>query len=100
MIQGYNDTEKTALLTQALTIQENTHCLFLSISPTLWKQGMKIMLWDIKQAYIRLKTELNYIIICHLSVKLKKRCPESTVLYDVKQLYGLIEAGNHYLATY
>ena len=94
MVQGYNDTEKTALLTQAPTIQRCSQRLLLSISPALRKRGMKIMLRDITQAYTQSKTELNRTVIFHLPAELKKRYPEGTVLRVVKPLYGLAEAGN------
>ena len=35
VVQGYNDTEKTALLTQAPTIQRCSQCLPFSITPVL-----------------------------------------------------------------
>ena len=95
VVQSYNDIEKTALLTQAPTIQQCSQRLLLSISPALRKRGMKIMLRDITQAYIQSKTELNRIVICPLSTKLKKRYPEGTVLRVVKPLYSLAEAGNY-----
>ncbi len=43
-VQGYNYIEKTALLTQTLTIQRCSQCLLLSITPTLRKRRIKIML--------------------------------------------------------
>lgn len=58
------------------------------------------MLWDIMQAYIQSKRERNCIVICHLSTKLKNKYLKNTVLYVVKPLYGLVEAGNHWFATY
>ena len=56
VVQGYNDIEKTVLLTQTPTIQQCSQRLLLSVSATLRKQGMKIMLWDITQAYTLSKT--------------------------------------------
>ncbi len=100
MIQGDNDTEKTALLTPTPTIQQYSQRLFFSISPLLRKRRMKIILQDITQAYTQSKTELNRIIICHLPIKLKKRYPEGIILFVVKPLYGLAKAGNHWFATY
>ena len=58
------------------------------------------MLQDITQTYTQSKTEFNFIVICYLPVKLKKRYPESTVLRVIKILYGLAEAANHQFATY
>ena len=66
----------------------------------LRERGIKIMLRDITQAYIQSKIELNRGVICYLPVKLKKKYPEGTILLFVKLLYGLAEAGNHWLATY
>ena len=100
VVQGYNNTEKTALLTQALIIQRYSQRLLLSVSPALRKREMKIMLQDITQAYTQSKTKLNRTVICHLPVKLKKRYPEDTILLVVKPLYGLAKAGNHWFATY
>ena len=51
VVQGYNNTEKIALLTQAPTIQQCSQRLHLSILPVLWKQRMKIRLRNITQAY-------------------------------------------------
>ncbi len=61
---------------------------------------MKIMLRDIMQAYTQSKTELNRTVICYLPAKLKKKYPEGIILLVVKPLYGLVEAGNHWFATY
>lgn len=52
------------------------------------------------QAYTKSKTKLNCIVICHLSIKLKKRYHKNTVLRVAKPLYGLAEAGNHWFAIY
>ena len=95
MVQGYNNIEKTALLTQAPIIQQCSQCLLLLVSPILQKRGMKIMLRNIKQAYTKSKTSLNRKIICHLPIKLKERYPEDTILLVVKPLYSLVEAENH-----
>ena len=53
------------------------------------------MLQDITQTYTQTKIKLNCTIICHLTVKLKKKYPEGTILLIMKLLYGLAEAGNH-----
>ena len=100
VVQGYNNTEKTALLTQTPTIQHYSQRLLLSILLALRKKEMKIMLRDITQAYTQSKEELNRTVICHLPAKLKKRYTEGTVLRVVKPLYGLTEAGNYWFATY
>ena len=92
VVQDYNDTEKTALLTQAPTIQRCSQRLLLLISPALRIRKMKIMLRDITQAYTQSKTEMNRIVIYHLPAELKKRYPEGTVLCVVKPLYGLAKA--------
>lgn len=100
VIQGYNDTEKMALLTQASTIQQCSQCLLLLVIPALWKREMTIMLRDITQAYNQSKTKLNCIIICHLPMELKRKYPEDIILHVVKPLYGLAKAGNHWFAIY
>ncbi len=58
------------------------------------------MLWDITQVYTQSKTELNRIVIYYLPSKLKKRYPKGIILLIVKPLYGLVEAKNHWFATY
>ena len=100
MVQGYNDTKKTALLTQILTIQQCSQRLLLLVSPALRNQKMKIMLWNITQAYIQSKRELNCIVICYLPIKLKKKYPKGTILLVMKPLYSLAEAGNYWFAIY
>ncbi len=100
VVQSYNDIEKTALLTQALTIQQCSQCLLISVAPVLRKQKMKIMLWNIMQAYTQSKKGLNCTIICYLPAELKKRYPKGTILLVVKPLYGLAKAGNHWFAIY
>ena len=47
------------------------------------------------QAYIQSNTELNCIIICHLSIKLKEKYLKRIVIYIVKPLYSLVKARNH-----
>ncbi len=58
------------------------------------------MLRDITQVYTQSKTEFNRIVICYLPAELKKRYPEDTILFIVKPLYSLAEAGNHWFAIY
>lgn len=43
---------------------------------------------------------MNYTVICHLPIELKKRYLESTILCIIKPLYDLIEAENHWFAIY
>jgi len=100
VVQGYNDAEKTALLTQSPTIQRCSQRLILALAPTLRKRGMELMLRDITQAYTQSKTELNRTVLASLPVEIKERYPEGTILLVVKPLYGLAEAGMHWFATY
>ena len=58
------------------------------------------MLRNIMQTYTQSKIELNYIVIYHLPVKLKKKYFEDTILFIVKLLYGLKETKNYWFATY
>lgn len=53
------------------------------------------MLQNILQAYTKSKSKLNCIIIYYLSIKLKKKYFESTILFVVKLLYGLTKTENH-----
>ena len=100
VVQGYNDAEKMAILTQAPTIQRCSQRLLLAITPALRKVGMQVMLRDITQAYTQSKTELNRTVLCKLPLELENRYPDGTILRVVKPLYGLAEAGNHWFATY
>lgn len=52
MVQDYNNIEKTVLLIYTPTIQQYSQYLFLLIIPTLRRQGMIIILYNIMQAYI------------------------------------------------
>lgn len=61
---------------------------------------MKIILHNITEANTQLKTELNCIVICHQSVKLKKIYPKITILCIVMQLYGLGKVGNLWFIIY
>ena len=47
------------------------------------------------QTYTQSKTELNRIVICYLSAKLKKKYPKGIVLHIIKLLYSLAKVGNH-----
>ena len=100
VVQGYNDAEKTAILTQSPTIQQCSQRLILAIAPALRKMGMEVMIRDITQAYTQSKTPLNRVILAHLPAELKSKYPEGTILRIVKPLYGIAEAGIHWFATY
>lgn len=58
------------------------------------------MLWDITQAYIELKTELNCLVIYYLQAKLKRRYLDDTILLIIRLLYSLAKAENHQFTIY
>ena len=64
-----------------------------------WK-GMKLCLHDITQAYVQSKTMLNRQILSHLPKEIKHLYPNGTIMVVIKPLYGILEAGTHWWATY
>lgn len=61
IVQGYNNIEKITLLTQAPIIQQYNQSLLLSITLAVCQPNMKIILYDIIQAYILSTTKFNCI---------------------------------------
>lgn len=100
IIQGYNDEDKTAILTQSPTIQRASQRIILSITPTLLAQGFVIWLRDITQAYTQSETPLARTIISQLPKQLAGLYPKDTVMRVVRPLYGIAEAGTHWWSTY
>lgn len=100
VIQGYQDRDKEAILTQSPTIQRCSQRLLLALAPTLIQQGMRVELRDITQAYPQAQTNLKRTILAHLPSELVSKYPEGTILQVIKPLYGIAEAGVHWWTTY
>ncbi len=58
------------------------------------------MLYNIIQAYIQSKTDLNYMVIASLLIEIKKKYPKGIILFVIKPLYSLTEAGIYQFTTY
>ncbi|KAF4471164.1 Ribonuclease H [Fusarium albosuccineum] len=100
VVRGFQDHAKTAILTQAPTIQRASQHTLLALGPTLRRFGHEVMLRDISQAYTQSETQLNRRIYLRLPPELTEKYPEGIVLKVEKPLYGLAEAGLHWYATY
>jgi hypothetical protein len=101
VIAGYNDEEKHSMLTQSPTIQRISQRIIMSLTPTLTKtHGMTLSLRDITQAYTHSETILDRLVLAKLSVELKDKYPEGTIMRVIRPLYGIAESGVHWWTTY
>ena len=103
VVQGYNDSEKEAILTQSPTIQRASQRLMVAVAASLInspKQNISLQLRDITQAYVQSETCLNRIILASLPAPLRNKHPQGTIMRVMKPLYGIAEAGTHWWATY
>ena len=100
VIQAYNDEGKELILTQSPTIQRASQRVLLAITPSLARQGIKLYLRDVTQAYIQSTTMLNRLILAKLPKEMCDKFPEGTIMVVRKPLYGIPEAGTHWWATY
>ena len=103
VIQGYQDDEKSMILTQSPTIQRASQRVIVALAPSLMElPDRKISLWlrDITQAYVQSQTKLNRRVLAHLPKEIAHIYPAETIMVVVKPLYGLAEAGTHWWATY
>jgi hypothetical protein len=96
VVQGYNDSGKKEILTQALTIQRASQRILLSLAPSL--KSMNLYLRDISQAYTKSKTPLARNIYIKPLVEAGLLC--SKMWQVMRPLYGLAEAGAHWFNTY
>jgi polyhydroxyalkanoate synthesis regulator phasin len=100
VVQGYNDTGKESVLTQAPTVQRASQRLLEALIPSLMAQGMEVSVRDITQAYPQSVTELNRTILAHLPKQIQHLYPPDMIIIIRKPLYGIAEAGTHWWATY
>ncbi|KAK6218082.1 hypothetical protein QIS74_02513 [Colletotrichum tabaci] len=101
VIQGYADDGKTFILTQSPTIQRASQRLILALAPSLLlREGFRLWLRDITQAYTQSQSKLNRTILARLPSHIRNEYPAGTIMEVVKPLYGIAEAGTHWWATY
>jgi len=67
----------------------------MALAPVLVQRDMSIELRDITQAYPQAQTNLKRTILAHLPTELVSRYLEGTLLYVIKPLYRIAEAGVH-----
>ncbi|KDN62827.1 putative conserved hypothetical protein [Colletotrichum sublineola] len=91
---------KEAILTQSPTIQQASQRLILTLAPSLLlKPGFVVWLQDITQAYTQSATPLNRTILTRLPKQIQHRYPKGTIIQVIKPLYGITEAGTHWMQT-
>jgi hypothetical protein len=100
VIQAFNDSGKTSILTQSPTIQRISQRAILALAPSLVEQGMVVRLRDITQAYPQSTSRLNRKIYAYPPKEIVDELPKETVFWVVIPLYGIPEAGAHWYGTY
>ena len=100
VVQGYSDADKKMVLTQSPNIQRASQRVNLALAPPLLRQGKRIWLRDITQAYTQSETPLQRTILAELPKQIRHIYPEETIMAVIKPLYGIAEAGAHWWATY
>jgi hypothetical protein len=100
VIQAYNDEGKEVILTQSPTIQRASQRVIVALAPSLVRQGIKLFLRDVTQAYVQSTTFLNRQILAYLPKELETQFPPNTIMIVRRPLYGVPEAGTHWWATY
>jgi hypothetical protein len=72
----------------------------MAITPSLVRLGIKLYLRDITQAYVQSTTMLNRLILANLLKEMQDQYPLDTIMIVRKPLYGILEVGTHWWATY
>ena len=99
VVQGYGDTAKQQILTQAPTIQRASQRILLGLAPSLRLHGgMTLYLRDISQAYVQSTSQLARNVFIKPPVDLQ--LPRNLVFRVARPLYGLAESGAHWFNTY
>jgi hypothetical protein len=96
VVQGYNDSGKHEILTQAPTIQRSSQRIILCALMT--RKDVNAYTRDISQAYTQSITRLQRKIFIQAPKELN--LAPGTVLQVNRPLYGIPEAGNHWFLTY
>lgn len=100
VLQGYDDPDKTTIVTQSPTILRCSQRLILAIAPTLVHGKCFIMLRDISQAYTQSDHDVRREIFAKIPENLQGMFPAGAIFKIVKPLYGLAEAGAYWFDTY
>ncbi|RAL67593.1 hypothetical protein DID88_008346 [Monilinia fructigena] len=100
VVQAYQDEGKTTVLTQSPTIQRVSQRIVLALAAILRASNKHIQVYlrDITQAYTQSTTTLNRPI--YMEAPKEVGLEDGYVLYVIKPLYGIPEAGNHWFGTY
>ena len=100
VVQAYNDSNKTLVLTQSPTIQRMSQRLIVCLGAILGETNLHLR--DVTQAYVQSTSDLNRDFYIRPPPELVKILGASNdcILKVVKPLYGVPEAGNHWFATY
>jgi hypothetical protein len=61
---------------------------------------MTLSLRDITQAYTHSETTLDRLVLAKLSVELKEKYPEGTIIRVIRPLYSIIKLGVYWWITY
>ncbi|KAI0993411.1 hypothetical protein K3495_g14773 [Podosphaera aphanis] len=101
VIQAFNDTGKSNILTQSPTVQRSSQRLIISLAPGLiLYKNFSLVLRDIKQAYVQASTTLTRRILAKPSKEIAHLFIPGAILLMQKPLYGIPESGNHWWNTY
>ncbi|KAI1002683.1 hypothetical protein K3495_g5516 [Podosphaera aphanis] len=95
VVQAYKDLNKNTVLTQAPTIQRASQRIFLCLAAIL---NLSLYTRDISQAYTQSKTLLTRDFFVRPPAEMS--IPKGLVLKVLKPLYGIPEAGTHWVQTY
>jgi hypothetical protein len=98
VVQAFANDGKKEILAQSPTIQRASQRLILSLVATLPEYNLYLK--DVSQAYVQSSTSLAKTIFAYPPREIRKTLPSDTVLHIVKALYGIPEAGTHWLNTY
>ncbi len=99
VLQAYNDFNKDLVLTQLPTIQRVSQRLIVCLTAILQDGNTKLYLRDVTQAYVQSASNLNrdFFICPPPELITMMGASSSCILKVVKPLYGVPEAGNHWL---
>lgn len=100
VIQCFGDDGKLEILTQSPTIQRVSQRLIIALAPSLILRGLRLLVRDITQAYTQASTLLQRLILSRPPRELQDQLPKGTLLWILKALYGIPEAGTHWYNTY
>ncbi|KAI0995958.1 hypothetical protein K3495_g12223 [Podosphaera aphanis] len=96
VIQAFNDTSKSNILTQSPTVQLSSQRLIISFAPGLiLHKNFSLVLRDIKQAYVQASTTFTRRILAKPSKEIAHLFIPGAILLMQKPLNGIPESGNH-----